>query len=474
MASIEVVVLAAGLGTRMKSNIPKVLHKVCGVSMLEHVLRKIQRASELTTISFESINIVIGHERQMVKDEVTQIQKNAKVKIPIQFSIQDQQLGTGHALRCALDQSTKKSSLLLVLNGDLPLMHGQTLVNFIMDHIQTKSTASLCSTELNDSTGYGRIVRSGKTFKKVIEQKDASAKELKIKEVNGGVYLFDRSFVEKMRFNNKNAQKEFYITDVFVESVKKKKKITAYKVQDSNQLRGVNTLSELASVQKFKYLETATKWMNSGVTIHDPEHTYIGLDVYFEKTAEVYPNTIISGECFFADKVKIGLNCELNNVKVNENTYIKNSVVAENSEIGSNCTVGPMAYLRSGTKLSDNVRIGNFVETKESSIGEHTNAAHLSYIGDAEIGKNVNLGCGFITCNFDGTIKDGRRKHRTKIGNNVFIGSDSQVVAPISIADGTYIASGSTVTDSTDTPDTLVIARTRQVTKPGYAKKYRK
>lgn len=474
MASTEVIILAAGLGTRMKSIIPKVLHQVCGITMLEHVLRKVQRASELTTFEIESVNIVVGHERQMVIDEATKVKNEGKIKIPIHFSVQDQQLGTGHALRCALEQSKSKAPLILVLNGDLPLMLGQTIVNFIGEHIKQKSNASLCSTILADPTGYGRIIRSGKTFKKVKEQKDATEKEIKIKEINGGVYLFNRDFVKKMKFNNNNSQNEFYITDVFTESLKKKKKILAYLVEDSIQLRGVNTLYELAQLQKHKYLQTAIHWMNSGVHIHDPENTYIGLDVHFEKTAEIFPNTTISGDSFISDKVKIGQNCNLNSVKIGANTFIKDSVVAEKSTIGSHCSVGPMSYLRPGSELSDHVRIGNFVEIKESKIGNHTNAAHLSYIGDAEIGSNVNLGCGFITCNFDGTVKEGKRKHKTKIGNNVFVGSDSQVVAPISIADGTYIASGSTVTESTTAVDTLVIARTRQVTKPGYAKKYRK
>ncbi len=474
MVSTEVIILAAGLGTRMKSPLPKVLHKVCGISILEHVLRKVQRASELSTIEFSNINIVVGHEKQQIISEVERIVSEGKLKLSCTFSHQNKQLGTGHALKCAIQNSKSKSPLLLVLNGDLPLMMGQTLVNFILDHIKQKSVASLCSTVIDDPTGYGRIIRAGKIFKKVVEQKDGSPSELKSKEINGGVYVFDRKFISDISFENKNSQKEFYITDGFLAAQKKKKKYTAHLVSDSKQLLGVNTIIELAHVQRLKYIETAHHWMSLGILIHDPENTQIGIDVEFSKSAEVFPSTKISGNSKLGESVLIGSYCDLHNVTVGNQTNLKNSVVAENTVIGSNCTVGPMANLRPGTKLSNHVRIGNFVEIKESSIGEHSNAAHLSYIGDAEIGSHVNLGCGFITCNFDGTIKEGKRKHKTVIGDRVFVGSDSQVIAPITIADGTYIASGSTVTESTQYSDSLVIARTKQVTKPGYAKKYRK
>jgi bifunctional UDP-N-acetylglucosamine pyrophosphorylase/glucosamine-1-phosphate N-acetyltransferase len=238
-------------------------------------------------------------------------------------------------------------------------------------------------------------------------------------------------------------------------------------------LQGVNDMKDLAYAQSWLYWRAAERLMADGVFLHDPNHTYIGPRVKAGRGSVIGPFTSIQGDSVLGERVRVGAHCELTDVVVGDGTHIKNSTVAEKSEIGRDCTLGPMAHLRPGSRLADNVKVGNFVEIKESSIGSHTSAAHLSYVGDATIGSGVNLGCGFVTCNYDGTVRDGRRKHQTVIGDNVFVGSDSQVVAPIEIADGTYIASGSTVTDSVGDKDSLVIARTRQVTKPGYATKYK-
>ncbi|MBI2604799.1 MAG: bifunctional UDP-N-acetylglucosamine diphosphorylase/glucosamine-1-phosphate N-acetyltransferase GlmU [Deltaproteobacteria bacterium] len=478
--ALEIVILAAGLGTRMKSSLPKVLHEVCGEPMLGLLLREISDAAVNVDFPCEirGINIVVGHGRNLVMDRVRALQEAGKVRVPVVFSVQEEQLGTGHAVKCAIANSGGKSSesgTLAVLNGDLPLFTREALADFVRAHLGAKSAASLASTEIANPGSYGRVIRKGGGFQGVVEHEDATAAQKKIREINGGVYLLERAtLLEALGgLSNRNASGEFYLPDVFAFARKKKKKILAHEFADAGILRGANDMMELAEAQKILYARTAAKWMREGVFLHDPETIRLGPSVRFGKGVAVAPNVEIAGESVIGDGVKIGSFCRLVDVKIGNRTLIRNGTCAEKSVIGADCAIGPMAHLRPGTRLADHVKIGNFAEIKESSIGAHTSVAHLSYVGDAEIGERVNVGCGFVTCNYDGVTRDGRRKHRTKIGNRVFIGSDSQVIAPIEIADGTYIASGSTVSESVAESDSLVIARAKQVTKPGYAKKYR-
>lgn len=478
--ALEIVILAAGLGTRMKSSLPKVLHEVCGEPMLEILLREISEAAFAAGFPREirRLNIVVGHGRNLVMNRVRAMQEAGTLRVPVVFSVQEEQLGTGHAVKCALANPEGKRQApesLAILNGDLPLFTSDALTAFARAHFDAASAASLASTELADPGSYGRVVRSGKAFQGVVEHKDATAVQKKVREINGGVYLIGRkTLLDALGgLSNRNASGEFYLPDVFAYARKKKKKILAYRFADAEVLRGVNDMKELAGAQKILYARTAAKWMREGVFLHDPETILLGPGVRFGKGVIVAPNVEIAGESVIGNGVKIGSFCQLTDVKIGERTLIRNGTCAEKSVIGADCAIGPMAHLRPGTRLADHVKIGNFVEVKESSIGARTSVAHLSYVGDAEIGERVNVGCGFVTCNYDGVIRDGRRKHRTKIGNRVFIGSDSQVIAPIDIADGTYIASGSTVSESVAESDSLVIARAKQVTKPGYAKKYR-
>lgn len=469
---IDIVVLAAGLGTRMKSDLPKVLHRVCGQAMLALLLEELDRTVDPR--SGARFNIVIGHGRDEVRELVLALQKSGKLKAPVVFTIQEQQLGTGHAVKLALEQPSKAEQV-AVINGDLPLFTAEWFTKLVEAHLGSRSSATLASATIEDAGQYGRILRKGKAFMGVVEYKDATAAQRKIREYNGGVYLFERRTLEQAlsKMKNRNAAAEFYLPDVFTFARKAKKRILAFQFSDPSALSGVNNMNELACAQSALYRRTAEKLMVEGVFLHEPAHTYIGPNVRMGKGCVIGPFTSIQGESVLGDRVRVGAHCDLLDVTIGDGTIVRNSCVAEKSSLGKDCTLGPMAHLRPGSRLADNVRVGNFVEIKESSIESHTNAAHLSYIGDAQIGSGVNLGCGFITCNFDGTVRDGRRKHRTVIGDNVFVGSDSQLVAPIEIADGTYIASGSTVTDAVPDKDSLVIARTRQVTKAGYAKKYR-
>lgn len=472
-SSIEVIILAAGLGTRMKSPLPKVLHEVCGSSMLSLLMQSLARSGKKVS----RFNVVVGYERQTVIDHVKKF--STTLGVPVIFSVQAEQKGTAHAVQCALDESLKTgidADIIAVFNGDLPLFTPEAFNDFISAHHVAKSSATMGTTQLADATGYGRVIRKGGKFVGNVEHKDATPAQKKIREINGGVYLFEKeTLITALKgVSTKNVQKEFYLPDVFTVAAKKKKKIFAHKFADSALMLGANNMKELAEAQKLLYARTAEKWMIEGVFIHDPSVTYIGPEVQLNREVVIAPFTTISGRSQIASGVKIGSFCNLKSVKIAEKCTIKDGVVADGSVIGAESSVGPFVQFRAGTVIGSHVKVGNFVEVKESSLGDHTAASHLSYIGDAEVGSNVNIGCGFVTCNFDGTVREGRRKHRSKIGNNVFIGSDSQVVAPITIADGTFIASGSTVTDSVNEDDSLVIARTKQVTKLGYAKKYKK
>lgn len=473
--SLEIVILAAGLGTRMKSNLPKVLHTVCETPMLTLLLNALGEGLKHSScpVDFKGFNIVIGHGRDLVKKEAERALVGTD--LPIRFTVQDKQLGTGHAVRLALENSTG-ATLTAVFNGDLPLFSATAFLGFLQGHSEQKSFATLGSAKLSDPAQYGRVVRKGKNFTGVVEFKDANTAQRKINEINGGVYFFDTALLKDClgKLKTKNAAQEFYLTDVFEAARKRKKKIYAHLFEDSDSLRGVNDMKERSEAQKILYRNTAHAHMKAGVFLPEPEHTYISPQTTIGSACTIAPFTFVHGKSVIGDAVEIGPFCQLRDVTVESNTLLRAGIVAESAWIGSNCAIGPMAHFRPGTRLKNHVRVGNFVEIKESTIGEHTNAAHLSYIGDAEIGSGVNIGCGFVTCNYDGRVIEGKRKHKSIIGNNVFIGSDSQVVAPITIADGTFIASGSTVSESVPVADSLVIARTKQVTKPGYAKKYKK
>ncbi|MBI3556930.1 MAG: bifunctional UDP-N-acetylglucosamine diphosphorylase/glucosamine-1-phosphate N-acetyltransferase GlmU [Deltaproteobacteria bacterium] len=469
----DVVILAAGLGTRMKSDTPKVLHRVCGQPMLAILMEELDRA--IDPRSGAHFNVVIGHGRDEVSEMVRGLQKSGRIKAPVVFTVQAEQLGTGHAVKLALEHPSKASQV-AVFNGDLPLFGADCFSKFLEAHAAARSSASLASTTIADAGQYGRVLRKGMTFTGVVEFKDASAAQRRIREYNGGVYIFDlKTLVNALgKMKNKNAAREFYLPDVFEMARKLKKNILAYHFDNPTVLGGVNNMRELAQAQSALYRRSAEQLMEDGVFIHDPQHTYLGPKVRAGRGCVIGPFTSIHGETVLGDRVRIGAHCELSDVQIGNGTVVRNSTVAEKSVFGKDCSVGPMAHFRPGTRLADNVKIGNFVELKETSIGSNTAVSHLSYLGDAEVGSGVNVGCGFVTCNYDGVVRDGRRKHRSVIRDNVFIGSDCQVVAPIEIASGSFIASGSTVTDTVKEEDSLVVARTRQVTKSGYAKKYRK
>lgn len=462
-----IIILAAGLGKRMHSPTPKVLHPLSGQPLLFHILDRISEVCSAAPIA-----IVVGHGRELVQ---TAIQSNARFKnLKITYVHQAEQLGTGHAARCAMDSAwgkgiSTKNLDVLVLPGDLPLLPASLIAEMIHT-LSSSEVMRLLVCKLSDPTGYGRIIRKGKNgpVLKIIEEKDASPREKTITEVATSIYFFKSGFLSTglHKLSNKNAQKEFYLTDLVAQAAKKKSKVLEW--PEASDLRGVNDPWELAQAERLMNERTAKVWAKKGVRFIDPWSTRLDVHSELSEGVVVHPGAILMGNCQVGANTVLGPNVVLKDTIIGAESNIKTGTVSEDSVIGDRVQLGPYAHLRPESTVGDYAKIGNFVELKKSKIGEHTSVAHLSYLGDAEVGKNVNIGCGFITCNFDGRVIDGNRKHKTIIEDNVFMGSDCQVVAPVRIGKGSYIASGSTITEDVQ-PDSLAIARSRQVTKKGYA-----
>jgi bifunctional UDP-N-acetylglucosamine pyrophosphorylase/glucosamine-1-phosphate N-acetyltransferase len=334
---------------------------------------------------------------------------------------------------------------------------------------------SVLTCNLENPKGYGRILRdtAGK-FLEIVEDKDCLDSQREITEVNGGVYIFSYKYLLETinSLQNNNAKNEYYLTDLVKIANQQNLKANAFKAEDQDTLFGVNDRAQLAEAGMKIFKRKARELALSGVTIIDPQSTYIEKEVQIGSNSVIYPNTYIEGQTVIGSNVVIDINCRIINSEIGNGCIIKSSSYLDNSKVSDGATLGPFVHFRPGSEVGKFCKIGNFVEIKKSKIGDKTNAAHLSYIGDAEIGSNVNIGCGFITCNFDGRVINGERKHKTIIGDDVFMGSDCQAVAPIKIGKGSFIASGSTITEEVP-EDSFAIARTKQITKKGYAKKYR-
>lgn len=464
-----VLILAAGQGKRMKSPLPKVLHRVAGEPLLFPILRKIRRA-----LPDASVGLVVGHGRDLVQATIQE--QSEFSKLGIEFIFQSEQKGTGHAARCALDSNWGKALLkngqaLIVLPGDTPLV-SEDLLRKLASPLGKNSALRLLTCEFPDPTGYGRVVRKGKTVTRIAEEKDASPRERQIREVAVSIYVFHSSFLQAAlsQISNRNAQGEFYLTDAISCAVKKKKHVETLKWMNPEDLLGINDPWELSQVSKILNLRGLEDWGRRGVYFLDPDSTWVDGGVLFEGNAVIHPQVILRGKTVIGNEAELGPGVVLENVQVGESAIIETGTVAERAQIGAGAQVGPYARLRPEAVVGPEAKIGNFVELKKSRIGARTKIAHLSYVGDAEIGNDVNIGCGFITCNFDGRIIEGQRKHKTWIEDDVFVGSDCQTVAPVRIRKGAYIASGSTITEDVEA-DSLAIARARQVNKTGYARK---
>lgn len=453
---LGIVILAAGLGKRMHSDEPKVLAEVGGEPMIFPILRCVKE-----TTPNASIAVVIGHERERVQKTISQ--HGEWKDLDLHFVVQPTQRGTGDAASSAMESEwgetrIQKREPVLVLPGDLPLITPE-LIRQMVEPLGRSHVMRLLTSHMDDPTGYGRVVRRGKkgALLRIVEEKDANLREKLIQEVATSIYFFQSPFLKQSLrgLTNKNAQGEFYLTDVLAKAVSHKKKIEVLEWRVCEDLMGINTTWDLAQAESTLNQRLVKKWALQGVRFLDPQSVWIQPSVQLSRGVVVEPCVQLKGNTVIAERVRL-----------------KMGTVVESSKVGADSTLGPYAHLRPESVVGKHVKIGNFVELKKAVIDDHTSVAHLSYLGDATVGKNVNIGCGFVTCNYDGRVKDGQRKHRTTIEDDVFIGSDCQVIAPIKICKRAYIASGSTVTQDVES-DALAIARARQTTKPGYAKKFR-
>ena len=438
-------ILAAGQGKRIKSDLPKVLHKVCGKEMVNHVIDTLRKEN------IEDINVIIGKGADLVKE-------NTKSR-NISYSLQEEQLGTGHAVKCAIDFLKGKRGTVAIFNGDAPLITEETIEELFKTHKENGNSATILTSILNDASGYGRIIRKGNEVLKIVEHKDCNDEELKVKEINSGMYCFEiESLVECLgNLSNNNSQGEYYLTDVIGMLKEKNEKVGALVISYEETL-GVNSRVQLAEVEAVLRKRINNKHLENGVTIIDPNTTYIGIDVEIGQDTIIYPGNVLEGNTVIGKNCVLYPNSRINNSVIGESVDIQSSVILE-SKIGNQTTVGPFAYIRPESIIGNNVRVGDFVEIKKSTIGNNTKVSHLTYVGDAEVGEGCNFGCGTVTVNYDG-----KNKNKTIIGNNSFIGCNTNLISPVTVEDNTYIAAGSTITNNVKSGE-LAVAKSK-------AKKY--
>lgn len=452
MTHTYAIVLAAGQGTRMKSNLYKVLHPVCGKPMVEHVIDHVKG------IGADRVVTIVGHGAELVEETLGQ---------KSEYVLQAEQLGTAHAVQQAEQLLGELEGTTLVICGDTPLIRSETMDALVRKHKELGAKATILTAIADNPTGYGRIIRGeqGEVLRNV-EQKDATPEEQAVTEINTGTYCFDNRalFDALKRVKNDNAQGEYYLPDVMGILQSEGALIGAHVSDDFSETLGVNDRVVLAQAEAVMRHRIAEKHMRNGVTIIAPETTVISADAIIGPDTVIQPGTIIEGRSKIGEECTIGPNSHIINSEISNRTSIHSSVV-KSSKIGSDTTVGPFAHIRPDSDLGNHVKVGNFVEIKKSSFGEGSKVSHLSYIGDAEVGSSVNIGCGSITVNYDG-----KNKFKTIIEDEAFIGCNSNLVAPVTVGKGSYIAAGSTVTK--DVPeDSLAIARARQENKVGYAEK---
>ncbi|TCN17672.1 bifunctional UDP-N-acetylglucosamine diphosphorylase/glucosamine-1-phosphate N-acetyltransferase GlmU [Mesobacillus foraminis] len=452
MSNRYAVILAAGQGTRMKSKLYKVLHPVCGKPMVQHVVDQVK------SLNINEIVTIVGHGAEKVK---------AQLGAASHYALQEAQLGTAHAVLQSKEMLAGKEGVTIVVCGDTPLVKAETMEALFHHHEETGAKATILTARAEDPAGYGRIIRNeGGLVEKIVEHKDATEAERAIDEINTGTYCFDNKalFEALENVSNDNVQGEYYLPDV-IEILKKQGEIvSAYVTDNFEETMGVNDRVALAEAERIMRKRINESHMRNGVSLIDPANTYIGSAVSIGSDTVIYPGTVISGSTVIGTDCKIGPNSEIENCEIGNNTVIRQSA-AFDSEIGSQVNIGPFAHIRPKSEIHDEVKIGNFVEIKKAVFGKGSKASHLSYIGDAEVGSDVNIGCGTITVNYDG-----KNKHLTKIEDGVFIGCNSNLVAPVTVGKGAYVAAGSTITE--DVPgEGLAIARARQVNKEDYAGK---
>ncbi|WP_369901540.1 bifunctional UDP-N-acetylglucosamine diphosphorylase/glucosamine-1-phosphate N-acetyltransferase GlmU [Bacillus manliponensis] len=449
MSNRFAVILAAGKGTRMKSKLYKVLHPVCGKPMVQHVV------DQVSELGLGKLVTVVGHGAEQVQEKLGNVSE---------FAVQAEQLGTAHAVMQAADVLANEEGTTLVICGDTPLITAETMEALLKHHEEVGAKATVLTAYIEEPAGYGRIVRNENGHvEKIVEHKDASEQERSIKEINTGTYCFDNKalFASLSKVSNENVQGEYYLPDV-IEILKNEGHIvSAYQTEHFDETLGVNDRVALSQAEVIMKKRINHKHMVNGVTIIDPSNTYISADAKIGHDTVLYPGTVIEGDTVIGSDCEIGPHTVVRNSEIGDNTTIRQSTVHD-SKIGHEVAVGPFAHIRPDSVIHDEVRVGNFVEIKKTVFGKGSKASHLSYIGDAEVGEGVNLGCGSITVNYDG-----KNKFKTVIGDGAFVGCNSNLVAPVTVGDGAYVAAGSTITE--DVPaKALSIARARQTNKEEY------
>lgn len=444
-------ILAAGEGKRMKSETSKVLHKVCGKEMVNHVIDIMRKSG------FNDVDVIVGKS----KDQVMEKTRTRNVS----YSVQEVPQGTGHAVMCARDFLKGKEGIVAIFTGDAPLIREETVKDMLKTHEEGNFSGTLLTSVIDDPTGYGRIKRTGNDVERIIEHKDCTPEELLLKEVNAGMYMFDvKELLSALdNLGNDNAQGEYYLTDV-IEIMKKKNLSVGAVITEFDETRGVNSRLQLAEAEEILRKRINELHMENGVTLIDINSTYIGADVIIGQDTIIYPNNLIEGSTIIGRGVTLYPNSRIVDSKIMDNVTITSSVILESS-VGKNTNVGPFAYIRPESVIGEDVKIGDFVEIKKSTIGNGTKVSHLTYIGDAEVGSHVNFGCGTVVVNYDG-----KNKFKTIVKDNAFIGCNTNLIAPVTVNEGAFTAAGSTITD--DVPEgSLGIARAKQVNKLGWVQK---
>jgi bifunctional UDP-N-acetylglucosamine pyrophosphorylase/glucosamine-1-phosphate N-acetyltransferase len=444
-------ILAAGEGKRMKSETSKVLHKVCGKEMVNHVIDIMRNAG------FDDVNVIVGRSKEQVMERTSS--RN------VSYSIQEEQLGTGHAVLCAKEFLAGKNGTVAIFTGDAPLVREETVKAMLRSHEEGAYSATLLTSVIEDPTGYGRVKRSGNDVEKIIEHKDCTEEELKLTEINAGMYLFDVNELLSAltELKNDNAQGEYYLTDV-IEIMRGRDLKVGAVITEFDETRGINSRVQLAEAEAIMRKRINEFHMDNGVTLIDPNTTYIGADVRIGNDTIIYPNNTLEGKTVIGKGVLLHPNNRIENSVIEDDVTVASSVILS-SKVGKKTTVGPFAYIRPDSVIGEKVKVGDFVEIKKSTIGNGTKISHLTYIGDAEVGEHVNFGCGTVTVNYDG-----KSKFKTIVEDHAFIGCNTNLVAPVTVGEGAFTAAGSTITE--DVPkDALGIARAKQVNKEGWVQK---
>ncbi|WP_213809533.1 bifunctional UDP-N-acetylglucosamine diphosphorylase/glucosamine-1-phosphate N-acetyltransferase GlmU [Jeotgalicoccus sp. WY2] len=446
------IIVAAGVGKRMNSKKPKVLHEVCGIPMITRVINNVKAAG------ISDIHVVSGSGH----DAVTEILPD-----DVKVAVQQEQRGTAHAVRSTAPELSGSEGSTLIIFGDTPLISPETISNLIADHNETGLKATVLSAYAHNPKNYGRVIRKENgTVKEILEETEITEEQQIIKEVSAGAAVFNNRELFKVldKISNDNPDEEYYLSDAIGLLSSKGARVGVFVTADNDEIINVDNRIMLARASELLRKHINEKHLEQGVTIIDPANTYIDESVRIGMDTIIYPNTVIKGDTVIGENVIISANCEISDSMIGDNTEIKHSVVTD-AEVGSGTTVGPYAQLRPGAKLGSAVKIGNFVEVKKSELKDGAKVSHLSYIGDAEIGERANIGCGAITVNYDGV-----NKFKTTVGADAFIGCNTNLVAPVTVGDRSITAAGSTITD--DVPaDSLAIARNKQTTKEGYYKK---